>query len=618
MLFRSYPKVTIKRKHLSTALDGDTVQVKLLALKKEKKVRGEVIKVTNRINRIFIGTLEFDGNFNFLIPDDNKYYVDFLVPTNKLKGAKSGDKVSAKFLSWTDPQKSPQAEVIEILGKAGEPKTEYLSVIKDFALPDSFPAKALEETKLLPLKISAADIIGRLDYRKELVITIDPEDAKDFDDALSLKKLDNGNFQLGVHIADVSHYVKENSEIDKEALNRGTSVYLVDQVVPMLPELLSNEICSLKPRRVRLTFSVIMEINSEGEVLNYEIAESVINSKRRFSYIEVQKIIETGEGDYKELVLELDKLAKTLRERRFKKGGIDLQTVEVKFILDSNKKPTNALLRESNDSTQLVEECMLVANKTVAEHIKKLSAKFKLKTLLPFLYRVHDEPLPEKIADIVTFIKSITKSKFQSSANLKDINRLIKQFEGKPEKPIVHQLLVRSMPKAEYTNENIGHFGLGFSDYTHFTSPIRRYPDLVVHRLIKRYNTQDYKKENLSTLSKKINEIGLQTTASERFAMEVERASVKLAQTVLSNSYLGKEFNGTISGIVGFGLFVMLDDIYAEGLLHIKDLNDDYYIFDEKNFRLVGKRFNKVFHFGKRIRVKIINVNIEKRKVDLR
>ena len=352
---KQYPKVTIKRKHLSTALDGDTVQVKLLALKKEKKVRGEVIKVTNRINRIFIGTLEFDGNFNFLIPDDNKYYVDFLVPTNKLKGAKSGDKVSAKFLSWTDPQKSPQAEVIEILGKAGEPKTEYLSVIKDFALPDSFPAKALEETKLLPLKISAADIIGRLDYRKELVITIDPEDAKDFDDALSLKKLDNGNFQLGVHIADVSHYVKENSEIDKEALNRGTSVYLVDQVVPMLPELLSNEICSLKPRRVRLTFSVIMEINSEGEVLNYEIAESVINSKRRFSYIEVQKIIETGEGDYKELVLELDKLAKTLRERRFKKGGIDLQTVEVKFILDSNKKPTNALLRESNDSTQLVE-----------------------------------------------------------------------------------------------------------------------------------------------------------------------------------------------------------------------------------------------------------------------
>ncbi|MCX7735885.1 MAG: ribonuclease R [Candidatus Kapabacteria bacterium] len=644
-------KIYIKRKDLLTALDGDTVLVRIFAKRDNKKLFGEVADIIKRKERKITGTIEFDGTFYFLIPDEDIYYVDFLVPPAMLNGAKSGDKVAAKFLKWDNPQKSPLAEIIEILGKAGDPKTEYLTILKEFSLPEKFSERILAEAqekaknfdkeknnqdliKVEDLSSIRKDIINqRLDLRDKLIITIDPADAKDYDDGLSLDFLDNGNFLLGVHIADVSHFVEPNSEMDKEAFKRGNSCYLVDRVVPMLPEEISGNICSLHPNKIRFAFSIFLEISKSGNLKNYFLAESLIKSKKRFSYDEVQDIIkkyyETKQTDKKtteksskeakltELVINLHKLASLLRKKRFSKGGINFDTIEVRFVLDENNKPVQAKLNSSNESTQLVEECMLLANKTVAEHIKTLSRKNSLKTKLPFLYRIHDEPNEEKLKSVLDFIKIFIHNGTPMNGSSKAINDFLQKFEGTHEKPIVHQMLIRSMPKAEYSNINIGHFGLGFKEYTHFTSPIRRYPDLVVHRLLKSYIKGDFDRKSILKLERQLEDIGENCSLTEKNAMEAERASVKIAQSVLASEYIGKEFLGTISGVTNFGLFVMLDDLYAEGLVHIRDLYDDYYVFDEKNFSLIGKRRNKTFRFGDRIKVKIIKVNVDKRKIDL-
>lgn len=610
------PKISIKERYYNTALDGDTVLVQLHAEKKGKKPKGEITEIVSRKRTIIVGTIEFNGYFHFLVPDDLSYYVDFLIPEAKLKGAKPGDKVKARLIQWEDQQHNPTAEVVENLGKAGVPVVEYDSIIKEFDLPQGFEDEVIVEAKQFKAP-SNRKVKDRLDLRNEIVITIDPYDAKDFDDALSLKILENGNYYLGVHIADVSHYVAEGSALDIEARNRGNSIYLVDRVIPMLPEELSNEICSLKPDEPRFTFSCFMEIDVTGNVLNYDIKKSLIKSKRRFNYDEVLQIIETGEGDFSDLILELYKVSAILRERRFKEGGINFETREYKFVLDENKYPIDVKVRETTKSTSLVEECMLIANKTVASHFTVMSTKLLRTGNLPCLYRVHESPDPKKILEVIEFIKTLGSISLKKAPTSKDINKIIAKFHDSVEKPIVNQVLIRAMSKAVYSHSNIGHYGLGFKEYVHFTSPIRRYPDLIIHRLLHEFTTTNPDNSRINFLRIMTRDSGKHCSDTERVAMEAERASIKLTHTVMTSRLIGDEFEGTISGVTGFGLFVLLDNIYAEGLLHIRDLKDDYYIFDETNYRLVGRRTKKIYGFGSRIKVRIIKVNIDKRTIDL-
>ncbi len=612
-----FREVVVKRRDLSTALDGDFVRVNLLGARRGKKPKGEIIDILKRSNSSIVGTLEHDGTYYFLIPDEEKYMVDFLVPSKSLKGAKDGDKVVAKFLKWVDEHKSPVASIKEIIGKAGVPEVEYESIVTEFDLPQKFPIDVIKHAKKSRLPQNRKTYKSRVDLRDIDIITIDPEDAKDFDDALSLEILDNGNFYLGVHIADVSHYVPENSDIDNEARYRGTSIYLVDKVIPMLPEELSNEICSLKPDEVRLAHSVFVEVTPRGVPKNYKISETVIRSKRRFTYEEVLDIIDNEEGDYSELILSLHILASKLKERRFRMGGIDFKTSEVKYILNENKFPVEARLKTTTKSTSLVEECMLLANQVVAGHVAKISKEKGLGFELPFIYRVHEEPNPRVIGETAEFINSIGYKFYRKNIKSRDINRLLHEINGKPEENIVNQILIRSMPKAIYSKTNVGHFGLGFKEYTHFTSPIRRYPDLLVHRLIKEYSGKLPTAKRIQELSGMLNLYAKHSSDRERLAIEAERASNKLVQAVMSQTKIGEEFDGTITGVTSYGLFVQVDGIYAEGLLHIRDLIGDYYYFDDKRYRLIGRRSKKTFTLGTRLRVKIIKVNIKKREIDL-
>lgn len=612
--------ITIKRKNLFTALDGDKVLVKLLGVKNNDRQYGEVIEIVQRAEHKIIGTIERDAGLYFLVPSEEKYYIDFVVPERKLKKATDGDRVLARLVEWNDPNKSPVAEVIQVLGRAGDIASETERIIYEFKLPKEFPTSVEKEAGLISSKIPQSEIKRRLDLRDKLIITIDPIDAKDFDDAVSLERLPNGNYLLGVHIADVSYYVREKSEIDKEAFRRGTSVYLVDQVIPMLPEKLSNDLCSLRPNRIRLTYSVLMEYDERLNLVNYTIAESVIKSKKRLNYDEVYEFLKSGrepKNEIEKLLVELNDFAQKLREKRFSQGGINFETVEVRFVLDENKNPISAYLKESNIATQLIEECMLAANKTVSEHIQKLKVKHKLKTELPFIYRIHEEPDIKKIKGVVSFFKMLSID-VKNLTSAKAINKFLKQFEGKPEKPIVHQLLIRAMAKAIYSPENIGHYGLGFRYYTHFTSPIRRYPDLVVHRLLKLYSNGIPIDGELNRMSKIVDIASDQSSEREIVAMEAERESIKLMLTILASENIGKDFTGTISGVTNFGLFVVLDSIYTEGLIPIRDLLDDYYIYDEKNIRLIGKRKGKIYKFGDRVATRIVEVDIEKRKVWLK
>lgn len=613
-----FPAIYIKQNNLTTAFDGDTVAVKLLALRKEKKPYGIVSEIIKRSEGLISGVVEFDGDFFFLTPDDERFYVDLLIHQRNLNGAQPGDKVTARFLRWDDPHKSPEAEVKEILGRSGELSAEYTSILKEFSLRKDFSPAVCSLAKERAKPPAKSEIARRRDLREAEIITIDPEDAKDFDDALSLEIMPNGNRLLGVHIADVTAYVTEDDALDREAFRRGNSTYLADCAVPMLPEELSNNICSLVPNKSRLTYSVFMEFSQRGTLKRYEIAESVIKSKKRFTYEQVQRIIESGKGKFAELIGQLQDLALILRKKRYAKGGVDFETSEIKFILDENKEPIKAMLRSRTDATGLVEECMLAANQTVALHIKAIGKRMKLRTAPPFLYRVHDEPDAEKIRDISRFLQGLGISSKTDSLSSKDVNDILRKAEHLPEKKVIHQIMLRSMAKAHYSDENIGHYGLGFSDYTHFTSPIRRYPDIIVHRLLKEYAAGDLTALRLRHLSECAREAGEHCSVTERNSIEAERASIKIAQTEMARRHTGEIFDGVATGLTNFGIFVLLDEICVEGLLHLRDISDDYYYYDERNFRLTGQRTRRIFRIGARVRVQITSVNIEKREVNFR
>jgi len=608
-------EISIRKKHLWNALHLDTVEVTLYSSGKNK-LFGTVTKVISRSKKEIKGRIEHDGEYYFFSPDSDNYLFDFWIPDDKIKNAKDGDECFARVVDWESVEKNPEAEVVRVLVELEPNASKMDYIMSEFALQLNFPKIVDSEANELNAPTKNTDFSGRIDLREEAVITIDPDDAKDFDDALSLKHLENGNLQLGVHIADVSHYITENSELDIEARLRGNSTYLADRVISMLPEKLSNGVCSLRPDEIRFTMSAFIEFGPRGGVLNYEIKESVIKSARRFTYDEALEIIESGEGDYSDLLQDLYKLSRMLRKTRFARGGINFETSETRFKFDEDNNPVEVYRKHANIATQLVEECMLAANKVVASHFNKLTKKYHIGNPLPAIYRIHENPDPKLIAEAVEFVSSLGKKFPHRNVKSKDLNNIINYFHGKAESDLVNMVLIRSLPKAYYADKNYGHFGLGFDDYTHFTSPIRRYADLVIHRLLKEYGNEKPDFSRIKYLKAFVVSVSKHISETERAAMTAERASRKLSSAMIMQSKVGLEFVGTITGVLSYGIFVMVDDFWAEGLVRIKDVSGDYYNFDEKNYRFVGQRTKKILRIGSRLKVKLTRVNIEKRMID--
>ncbi|MCX7876933.1 MAG: ribonuclease R [Melioribacteraceae bacterium] len=602
--------IFIAGKNLSNALDCDIVEVELTNVQKGKNLEGKIISVIERGRKEIIGTLKKNGSYYFVIPDDDKIHHDIFIHSKYLNDAKSNDKVVVTNVTWNKNQPNPEGVISEVLGKSGLYDTELATIAREFNIPFKFNKKTLKEAEDIPEKISKDEIKKRFDLRNQNIFTIDPEDAKDFDDAVSVEILENGNYKVGIHIADVSHFVRPETFLYDEALQRGTSVYLVGKVIPMLPEKLSNRICSLVPNEDRLTYSVIAELTPRGKVVHYEIKKSIINSKRRFTYDEVQKIIETGVGDFSYEILLLNKISKTLRSNRMKKGSINFFSPEVVFKLDKNGVPIDIKIKEVRESHNLIEELMLLANQIVAEHVKPKKNELEF----PFVYRIHDLPEKEKLFEFSRFVKSLGYSFDPNAANKsKQFQMLLEEVKGTEEEAVVNEIAIRSMAKAIYSTENIGHYGLGFKYYTHFTSPIRRFPDLIVHHLIYNYIEKDKLKK---FTNEELEEICEHASAKERNAINAERYSVKLKQIEYLKSKVGQEFHGVISGITHFGIFVELSSTLAEGLIRFKDLDDDYYTFDEKNYSVVGKNSKRRFRLGDKINVKLVRIDEERHEID--
>jgi ribonuclease R len=600
--------VLVSSRNLKHAMDGDKVRLRLYARRKKHDLEGEVIEIIERAKTIFVGTVQTSRGYAFLVPA-GKVSFDIFIPNEKLNGAKNGQKAIAEINEWPAHARSPFGEIIEVLGDAGNNDAEMHAILAEFELPHKFPKNVDRAAEKIPMEIPAEEISKRRDMRHVKTFTIDPEDAKDFDDALSLKKMDNGNWQVGIHIADVTHYVMPKSIIEDEAQNRATSVYLVDRVVPMLPERLSNGVCSLRPNEDKLCFSAVFELNENAEVKNEWFGKTVIHSNRRFTYEEAQNIIESGEGDLCEEVLKLDELAKILREKRFRDGSIAFDRVEIKFNIDEKGKPLSVFFKEAKDSNKLIEEFMLLANKRVAEFIGKPGKNRAAKT---FVFRIHDKPDPDKLVSFNNFIHRFgygiqltTPGAISSS-----LNNLLNNVKGRKEQNVVETLAIRTMAKAEYSTRNIGHYGLSFEYYTHFTSPIRRYPDMMVHRLLEKYLAA-----GRSVNERKYEDLCKHSSDMETRASNAERASIKYKQVEFMQDHIGKVYPGVISGITDWGIYVELEN-KIEGMIPIRELDDDFYIFDEQNYALVGRHSNKKYQLGDDVTVKIWRTNLERKQLD--
>ena len=604
--------VIVTQRNLNRALNGDTVKAYLYARRKSDLIEGEVVEIIKRSVNTFVGTIQISGSYAFLVPDGRNMPYDIFIPPQNLNKAKHGQKAIVKIVEWPQKSKNPIGEIMEVLGYAGENDVEMHAILAEFNLPSRFPQNIEKAAEEISASIPQKEIDKRRDFRNVFTLTIDPEDAKDFDDAISLQKLTNGNWEVGVHIADVSYYVQENSVIENEAYERATSVYLVDRVVPMLPEKLSNNLCSLRPHEDKLCYSAVFELNENGKLMGEWFGRTIINSSRRFNYEEAQLIIETGEGDFKEEVLTLDKLAKKLRDERFKKGSIGFDKAEVKFKLDEKGKPLSVFYKISKDSNKLIEEFMLLANRRVAEFIGKSKTE---KAAPTFVYRIHDRPDPDKLRTFATFIKTFGyKVNMGSGKAIADsMNKLINELEGKAEKNLIESLAIRSMAKAEYSTNNIGHYGLGFSYYSHFTSPIRRYPDLMVHRLLDHYLAKG-KSVNANEYEKKCKH----SSEMEQLAADAERASTKYKQVEFMSDKIGEEFDGVISGVTEWGIYVELVENKCEGMISIRDLGDDYYVFDEKNYQIYGRHSKITYRLGDTLRIVVSKINLQKRYLDFK
>ncbi|MFQ5651670.1 MAG: ribonuclease R [bacterium] len=608
--------VFISQKNMGTALHKDTVRVQLYAQSTGRSREGRVVAIVQRARQNIVGTYQKTRNYGFVTPDNLKITRDIFITPGEDKKAKSGQKVVAQVTYWQDERSSPEGKIVEVLGFPDEPGVDVMSVVKSFDLPTKFPKQVEQEATAIPEAIPKDEIKRRLDLRKQICFTIDPEDAKDFDDAVSIKKRRFGNYELGVHIADVSYYVRPGTKLDREARNRGTSVYLVDQVVPMLPEKLSNEICSLRARKDRLTFSCIMEVTPKGEVVRYEIAQSVINSKHRFTYEEVQAIIEADKSRAKfahEIKL-MQTLSQALMKRRERLGSLDFNLPEVKVDLDADGNPVAIKKRERLDSHRLVEEFMLLANQTVTRHVAlELAQNGRLPA---FIYRIHEQPDEAKMDDFRKFVRALGYPLDPNKeVTAQVLGQHLKRLAGKPEEVIVQELMLRSMMKAKYSTDNVGHFGLAFKHYTHFTSPIRRYPDLIVHRLLREYkngvNFEEVKKKKAS-----LEKIAEKALERELVALEAERESIKLKKVEYMQRHLGDEFEAVISGVVAFGIFVEITDLLVEGLVHISDLEDDYFFHDEQNYQLVGQKTGRSYRLGDPVKVRVVRVSVDERVID--
>ena len=593
------------------ALNGDKVRVHICAQRKGCEPEAEVIEVLEKKEQVFIGTLQVEKYYANLLTDSKYLATDIFIPKNKLKGGVNGDKAVVRIVEWPDNANSPVGEVVDVLGLSGENNAEIHAILAEYGLPYKYPEAVTKAADRIPDDITPEEIAKRKDFRNVITFTIDPRDAKDFDDALSIQKLPNGNWQVGIHIADVTHYVKPGSIVDKEAEKRATSVYLVDRTVPMLPERLCNGVCSLRPNEEKLAFSCIVEMNDNAKVLATDICRTVIKSDRRFTYEEAQDIIETGVGDYSEQVLTLDRLAKILRKERFENGSVAFDRTEVRFDIDENGRPIDVYFKESKDANKLVEEFMLLANKKVAERI---GIPPKGKKAKAFVYRIHDVPDSDRLENLSTLVRVFghkIKTKGKASDVNKSLNKLLRDIKARAEDNLLSILAIRSMAKAVYSTVNIGHYGLAFDYYTHFTSPIRRYPDMMVHRLLDKYLNG-----GRSVNQAKLEEECKHSSDMEQLAAGAERASIKYKQVEYLGERLGKVYEGTISGVTEWGLYVEIDENKCEGLVPIRDLDDDYYEFDEKNYRMIGRRRNRVYQLGDHVTIQIARADLVKKQLD--